>query len=42
VAKEAELTIKMVLITPRQPSDIDRLYEAVRESIAELSVRMPW
>ncbi len=42
MAKEAELANRMVLIRPYQPGDIDRLYEAVRESIAEHSVRMPW
>lgn len=31
-----------VHIRPYESGDVDRIYEAVRESIAELSVWMPW
>ena len=42
MAKEAELSNGMALIRPYRSGDIDRLYEAVRESIAEFSLWMPW
>lgn len=39
---ETELTDGTVLLRPFRPEDIEPLYEAVRESILELSVWMPW
>lgn len=40
--KELQLTSGPVLLRPYRLCDIDHLYVAVRESIAELSVWMPW
>jgi len=40
--KELKLTDGSVLLRPYRIGDADHLYEAVRESIAELSVWMPW
>ena len=40
--KEIKLTDGSVLLEPYRIGDVDRLYRAVRESIAELSVWMPW
>ena len=42
MTKELQLTSGSVLLRPYQISDVDAIYEAVRESIAELSVWMPW
>jgi ribosomal-protein-serine acetyltransferase len=39
---EIQLTDGSVVLRPYQLSDADRLYEAVRESLAELSVWLPW
>jgi len=41
-AKEVQLTNEIVLLRPYRHGDIERFYEAVRESIAELSLWMPW
>ncbi len=40
--KEIKLTDGVVLLRPYRIGDVDHLYQAVRESIAELSVWMPW
>ncbi len=40
--KEIRLTDGSVLLRPYRIGDVDRLYQAVRESIAELSPWMPW
>jgi RimJ/RimL family protein N-acetyltransferase len=40
--KEVELTNGSVLLRPYRPSDVDSLYEAVWESMTELSLWMPW
>jgi RimJ/RimL family protein N-acetyltransferase len=40
--KEIRLTNGMVTLRPYRMSDIDHMYEAVRESIPELSAWMPW
>jgi ribosomal-protein-serine acetyltransferase len=37
-----QLTDGTVLVRPYRLSDVEGLYEAVRESIAELSTWMPW
>jgi len=37
-----ETTDRTIIIRPCQPSDAESVYEAVRESIAELSPWMPW
>ena len=42
MAKEFQLTNGMVLLRPYRHNDIGCLYEAVRESIVELSLWMPW
>jgi len=42
VEKDLQLTGDSVLLRPYQSSDVSHLYEAVRESIAEVSVWMPW
>lgn len=39
---KAELIEGPFLIRPYRPGDIDGLYEAVRESIAEVSPWLPW
>lgn len=39
---KTELTDGRILLRPYGPQDIDSLYEAVRESLAELSPWMPW
>jgi len=40
--KEIRLTDGSVLLEPYRSGDVECLYQAVRESIAELSVWMPW
>ena len=40
--KEIKLTDGMVLLEPYQISDVERLYQAARESITEMSPWMPW
>ncbi len=40
--KEIRLTDGVVLLRPYGSGDVERPYQAVRESIAELSVWMPW
>lgn len=40
--KELQLTNGSVLIRPYRSSDIDHVYEAVRESVAELTRWMSW
>jgi len=40
--REIELTDGLVLLRPYRIDDIDNLYQAVCESIAELSAWMPW
>ncbi len=40
--KEIRLTDGVVSLEPYRISDIDRLYQAARESIAEGSLWMPW
>jgi ribosomal-protein-serine acetyltransferase len=40
--KKIELTDGKVMMRPYRPSDAESLYQAVRESLAELSVWMPW
>lgn len=40
--KEIKLTDGSVLLRPYQIGDVDYLYQAARESIAELSLWMPW
>ncbi len=40
--KEIRLTDGMVLLEPYRIGDVERPYQAVRESIAELSPWMPW
>ena len=40
--REIELADGMVLLRPYRNGDVEHLYWAVRESIAELSVWMPW
>ncbi len=40
--RNIQLTDGFVLLRPSQSGDIASLYEAVRESIAEVSVWMPW
>ncbi len=42
MGKEIELTDGSVLLRPYRIGDVDRLYQAARESIAELSVWMSW
>ena len=42
MAKEVQLTNGIVLLRRYRHSDVERLYEAVRESIVELSLWMPW
>jgi ribosomal-protein-serine acetyltransferase len=40
--KDVLLTDGVITLHPHQVSDIDSLYEAVRESISEISEWMPW
>ena len=40
--KDIQLTNGSLVLRPCLPSDVDAMYEAVRESITELSVWMPW
>ena len=40
--KEIRLTDGVVLLEPYRIGDTDRLYQAVRESVAEVSVWLPW
>jgi ribosomal-protein-serine acetyltransferase len=40
--KDVPLTDGVITLCPHQVSDIDSLYEAVRESISEISEWMPW
>ena len=40
--KELQLANEAILLRPNRQNDIDRLYEAVRESIAEVSLWMAW
>ena len=40
--KEIRLTDGRVLLEPYRIGDVEHLYQAARESIAELSVWMPW
>ena len=40
--REVELTDGSVLLRPCRIGDVEYIYEAVRESIAEVSVWMPW
>jgi len=40
--KDGRLTDGVITLHPYRVSDIDSVYEAVRESIPELSVRMSW
>ena len=40
--KEIRLTDGVVSLEPYRISDIDRLYQAVRESVTEMSPWMPW
>ena len=42
IEKDLQLTSGSVLLRPYRLSDVDAVYEAVRESIAELSPRMYW
>lgn len=42
MVEKLELTDGHVLLRPYQISDVERLYEAVRESIPEVSVWMEW
>lgn len=42
INKDLQLTSGLILLRPYRPSDANHLYEAVRESIAECSVWMPW
>jgi ribosomal-protein-serine acetyltransferase len=41
-SKTTELTDGRILIRPYSAADINAVYEAVRESIKEISVWMPW
>lgn len=40
--KDIQLTYGVIILRPYQISDINYLYEAARESIAEVSVWLPW
>ena len=40
--KEFQLNDGHILIQPYRLSDVDRLYEAARESIPEVSIWLPW
>ncbi|UCH42166.1 MAG: GNAT family N-acetyltransferase [Dehalococcoidales bacterium] len=40
--RDIEITDGFITLRPYQMSDIDSLYEAVRESITEVSLWMPW
>jgi len=40
--KELKLTDGAILLRPYRIGDVEHIYEAVRESIAEVSVWMPW
>ena len=40
--KEIRLTDGVVLLRPYRSGDVDHLYQAVRESITEMSPWMPW
>jgi RimJ/RimL family protein N-acetyltransferase len=42
MVKKIELTDGFVLLRPYRMSDVERLYEAARESIVEVSVWMEW
>jgi len=42
VQKEVQLADKSILLRPYRQNDTDHLYEAVRESIAEVSLWMAW
>ncbi len=40
--KEIRLTDGVVLLEPYQIGDVERLYQAARESVTEVSVWLPW
>ena len=42
IEKDLQLTGDLILLRPYQEGDINQVYEAVRESITELILWMPW
>ena len=42
VSKDLQLTSGSILVRPYQLGDVDTMYEAIPESIVELSIWIPW